>query len=27
VAQLGIVTSTDQGRSWRVLYREAPPAG
>jgi hypothetical protein len=24
VAQLGIVTSTDQGRSWRVLYREAP---
>jgi photosystem II stability/assembly factor-like uncharacterized protein len=27
VAQLGIVTSTDQGRSWRVLYREAPPPG
>jgi hypothetical protein len=27
VAQLGIVTSTDQGRSWRVLYREAPAAG
>jgi hypothetical protein len=27
VAQLGIVTSTDQGRSWQVLYREAPPAG
>jgi hypothetical protein len=27
VAQLGIVTSTDQGRSWRVLYRDAPPAG
>jgi hypothetical protein len=27
VAQLGIVTSTDQGRSWRVLYREAPPSG
>ena len=27
VAQLGIVTSTDQGRSWRVLYREALPAG
>ena len=27
VAQLGIVTSNDQGRSWRVLYREAPPAG
>jgi hypothetical protein len=27
VAQLGIVTSADQGRSWRVLYREAPPAG
>jgi hypothetical protein len=26
-AQLGIVTSNDQGRSWRVLYREAPPAG
>ena len=27
VAQLGIVTSGDEGRSWRVLYREAPPAG
>jgi photosystem II stability/assembly factor-like uncharacterized protein len=27
VAQLGIVTSTDQGRSWEVLYRETPPAG
>jgi hypothetical protein len=27
VAQLGIVTSTDQGHSWRVLYRQAPPAG
>jgi hypothetical protein len=27
VAQLGIVTSTDQGRSWQVLYRETPPAG
>jgi hypothetical protein len=27
VAQLGIVTSTDQGRSWQVLYREAPPPG
>jgi hypothetical protein len=27
VAQLGIVTSPDQGRSWQVLYREAPPAG
>jgi hypothetical protein len=27
VAQLGIVTSNDQGRSWQVLYREAPPAG
>jgi hypothetical protein len=27
VAQLGIVTSNDQGRSWRVLYREAPPGG
>jgi hypothetical protein len=27
VAQLGIVTSTDQGRSWQVLYREASPAG
>jgi hypothetical protein len=27
VAQLGIVTSADQGRSWGVLYREAPPAG
>jgi hypothetical protein len=27
VARLGIVTSTDQGRSWQVLYREAPPTG
>jgi hypothetical protein len=27
VAQLGIVTSTDQGRSWQVLYREGLPAG
>jgi hypothetical protein len=27
VAQVGIVASTDQGRSWQVLYREAPPAG
>jgi hypothetical protein len=27
VAQLGIVTSKDQGRSWQVLYREAPPGG
>jgi hypothetical protein len=27
VAQLGIVTSTDEGRSWQVLYREPPPAG
>jgi hypothetical protein len=27
VAQLGIVTSTDEGRSWQVLYREALPTG
>jgi hypothetical protein len=27
VAQLGVVTSNDHGRSWRVLYREAPPSG
>jgi photosystem II stability/assembly factor-like uncharacterized protein len=27
VAQLGIVTSNDQGHSWQVLYREAPPGG
>jgi hypothetical protein len=27
VAQLGIVTSPDQGHSWQVLYREAPPGG
>jgi hypothetical protein len=27
VAALGIVTSTDQGRSWQVLYREGLPAG
>jgi hypothetical protein len=27
VAQLGIVTSADQGRTWRVLYQQAPPAG
>jgi hypothetical protein len=27
VAQLGIVTSDDQGRSWRVLYREHRPTG
>jgi hypothetical protein len=27
VAQLGILTSTDQGRSWQVLYREGLPAG
>ena len=27
VAQLGIVTSDDQGRSWRVLYREHLPTG
>ena len=27
VAQLGIVTSTDEGRTWQVLYRETPPAG
>jgi len=27
VAQLGIVTSTDEGRSWRVLYREHLPTG
>jgi hypothetical protein len=27
VARLGIVTSTDQGRSWQVLYREALPGG
>jgi photosystem II stability/assembly factor-like uncharacterized protein len=27
VAQLGIVTSADQGRSWRVLYREHRPTG
>ena len=27
VARLGIVTSTDQGRNWQVLYREAPLAG
>ena len=27
VVQLGIVTSTDEGRSWRVLYREHLPTG
>jgi hypothetical protein len=27
VAQLGVVTPTDEGRSWQVLYREAPPSG
>jgi hypothetical protein len=27
VAQLGIVTSADQGRTWRVLYQPALPAG
>jgi hypothetical protein len=27
VAQLGIVTSADQGRTWRVLYQQALPTG
>jgi len=27
VAQLGIVASADKGRTWRVLYQPAPPAG
>jgi photosystem II stability/assembly factor-like uncharacterized protein len=27
VAQLGIVSSADQGRTWRVLYRPALPTG
>jgi len=27
VAQLGVVTSADQGRTWRVLYQPALPAG
>jgi len=27
VAQLGIVTSADQGRTWRMLYQPALPAG
>jgi hypothetical protein len=27
VAQLGVVTSADQGRSWRVLYRAGLPTG
>jgi hypothetical protein len=27
MAQLGIVTSADQGRSWRVLYRSGLPTG
>jgi hypothetical protein len=27
VAQLGIVTSADRGRTWRVLYQPALPAG
>jgi photosystem II stability/assembly factor-like uncharacterized protein len=26
-AQLGIVTSADQGRTWQVLYRPAVPTG
>jgi photosystem II stability/assembly factor-like uncharacterized protein len=27
VAQLGIVTSADHGRTWRVLRQQAPPIG
>jgi hypothetical protein len=27
VAQLGIVTSADHGRTWRVLHQQAPPTG
>jgi hypothetical protein len=27
VAQLGIVTSADHGRTWRVLHQPAPPTG
>jgi len=27
VAQLGIVTSADQGRTWEVLYRPSSPTG